>query len=235
MISKIKAKILSFINNTRNPEINRIKNDGLTYLSKEALLEIKKVVKRIESNQVPGIFIETGCALGGSALVISLNKKPKRSFFVYDVFGMIPAPSQMDGNDVVERYELIKSGSAKGINDKKYYGYEENLKTKVENTFNRYGVDVDANNVKLIEGLYENTLKINAQVAFAHIDCDWYKSVMTCLVQIVPHLSKEGIIIIDDYYRWSGCKTATDEYFASVSKEFRLFKKADKLHVERTG
>jgi len=41
---------------------------------------------------------------------------------------------------------------------------------------------------------------------------------MTCLVQIAPNLSKEGIIIIDDYYHWSGCKTATDEYLASEIK-----------------
>ena len=75
MINKIKASLFSFIDDRRNTEIKRIKNDGLTYLSKEALLEIKKAVKRIESKQVPGIFIETGCALGGSALVISLKQK----------------------------------------------------------------------------------------------------------------------------------------------------------------
>lgn len=235
MINKIKTRLFSFIDRSRNTEIKRIKNEGLTYLSEEALLEIKKVVQRIESKQVPGIFIETGCALGGSALAISLNKKTERPFFIYDVFSMIPAPSQMDGKDVLERYETIKSGRAPGIDNKKYYGYEEDLKIKVENTFNRYGVDINAKNIKLIEGLYENTLKVNEKVAFAHIDCDWYESVMTCLIQIVPNLSKEGIIIIDDYYRWSGCKTATDEYFASKSKEFRLFKKVDKLHVERIG
>ena len=233
MINKIIAKLFSFIDDSRNTDINRIKKDGLTYLSKDALIEMKKTISRIESKRIPGIFIETGCALGGSALVISLNKKTERNFFVYDVFGMIPPPSQMDGKDVLERYEIIKSGRSQGINKKKYYGYEEDLKTKVENTLNRYGVDINANNVKLIEGLYENTLKINEKVAFAHIDCDWYESVMTCLVQIAPNLSKEGVIIIDDYYSWSGCKKATDEYFISRSKEFHLFNKAGKLHVER--
>ncbi|MEO6455848.1 MAG: TylF/MycF/NovP-related O-methyltransferase [Ginsengibacter sp.] len=229
MIKKLKDWLFTLT----DANIRRIKSEGLSYLNKGALLEMKKVVKRIESRKVPGIFVETGCALGGSALLISLNKKTTRQFFVYDVFSMIPAPSQKDGSDVIERYETIKSGKSKGINNKKYYGYEENLKAKVENTFSEYGVDVNTNNVKLIEGLYEDTLRINEKVAFAHIDCDWYESVMICLVQIAPNLSTGGVIIIDDYYSWSGCKTATDEYFASKNNQFRLSNKANKLHVER--
>lgn len=229
MINRIKALLFYFI----DTKISRIKADGLTYLSRAALLEMKRAVRKIESKKVPGIFIETGCALGGSALVITMNKKTKRPFFVYDVFSMIPAPSDMDGKDVLERYETIKSGKAKGINDKKYYGYEENLKNQVKSTFDHYGVNVNTNTVTLVEGLYEDTLKVSEKIAFAHIDCDWYESVMTCLSQIAPNLSKEGIIIIDDYYSWSGCKKATDEYFAPKLNEFYLSKKANKLHVQR--
>lgn len=31
---------------------------------------------------------------------------------------------------------------------------------------------------------------------------------------IVPKLSIGGAIVIDDYYDWSGCRKAVDEYFA---------------------
>jgi hypothetical protein len=57
-------------------------------------------------------------------------------------------------------------------------------------------------------------MQIDQPVALAHIDGDWYESVMTCLQRIEPHLSEEGILVIDDYDAWSGCRTAVDEYFA---------------------
>lgn len=233
MIQKLKSKVYSFFLYFNNPEIKRIKKEGLSYLTDRALLEIKKAVNEIEARKVPGILIETGCALGGSAILIALTKNKSLPFYVYDVFDIIPPPSGKDGEDVINRYETIISGNSKGINNDKYYGYEDNLKSKVLATFQRFGVDPSINNVHLVEGLYQDTLKINQPVAFAHIDCDWYESVMTCLVQIVPNLSLGGKLIIDDYYDWSGCQIATDEYFANKEKEFKIFPKAKKLHIER--
>ena len=40
--------------------------------------------------------------------------------YIYDVFGMIPAPSEEDGEDVYKRYEVIVSGKSKGIKDNKW-------------------------------------------------------------------------------------------------------------------
>ncbi len=219
--------------NELSSEIVRLKTEGLTYLTESALVEIKNTIRDIELNSIPGIFIETGCALGGSAILIALNKDRNRIFKIYDVFGLIPAPSKIDGEDVIRRYDVIKSGKSEGINDNKYYGYENDLKTKVINNFNRYNLELTTYNINLIEGLYEDTLIVNEDVAFAHIDCDWYESVMTCLNQIVPYLSKGGKLIIDDYYAWSGCRKATDEYFADKKEIYKFHTAANKLHVER--
>ena len=234
MIKDIQKKIISFFQLFSHPEIKRIKSEGLTYIETDGLIIIKKVIKEIETKKVPGHFIETGCALGGSAVLIGLAKNKERSFFVYDVFDMIPPPTEKDGEDVKDRYKVIKSGSSKGINNNKYYGYEKDIKSKVIDTLCSYGLDLNNNNIILVEGLYQNTLVINEPVAFAHIDCDWYESVMTCLMQITPNLSMQGVMIIDDYYCWSGCKTATDEYFADKRDDFLFRKIAGKLHISKT-
>jgi hypothetical protein len=65
----------------------------------------------------------------------------------------------------------------------------------------------------------------------AHIDCDWYDSVLTCLKNIEPHLAAGGTIIIDDYYVWSECKTAVDEYFEN--KNGYSFNKKEVLHITK--
>ncbi len=54
---------------------------------------------------------------------------------------------------------------------------------------------------------------------------------MTCLVRIAPLVVPGGRIILDDYYKWSGCRTAVDEYF-SAHDGFELEHGA-KLHAVR--
>ena len=55
--------------------------------------------------------------------------------FVYDVFGMIPPPTDNDGEDVQQRYNEIVGGNSKGIKGKSYYGYEDDLYGKVVDWF----------------------------------------------------------------------------------------------------
>ncbi len=217
-----------------NPLGWKIIRNKLTYLRIGALNNLRELIKHVESENIEGILLETGCALGGSAIQMSTAKETERKLKLYDVFGMIPPPSQDDEQDIVERYEEIKSGNSKGIRGDEYYGYKDDLIQTVINNLNQYDCSPTENNIELIQGLYEEKLIINEPVALAHIDCDWYSSVMTCLQQITPHLSVNGYLIIDDYYDWSGCKKAIDEFFTSELKtQFDFIKKNDKLVIKR--
>ena len=68
--------------------------------------------------------------------------------------------------------------------------------------------------MQLVRGLFEDTLHLDGPVAFDHLDGDWYASTTVCLERIAPRLVPGGRIVLDDYYQWSGCRTAVDEYFA---------------------
>jgi hypothetical protein len=206
--------------------------DALTYLDEVALAELVAQVRRIESEAMPGILIEAGCALGGSAIVIASAKRQERPFYIYDVFGMIPPPSHRDGTDVHERFRIIQSGESPGIGGHTYYGYEADLLAKVTTNFVRHHVPVEKNNVRLVKGLFQDTLQVNEPVALAHVDGDWFESVMTCLQRITPHLVHGGALVIDDYFAWSGCRTAVDEYFADNKNEFEFIPRA-RLHILR--
>ena len=89
----------------------------------------------------------------------------------------------------------------------------------------------DERNVELVKGLFEDTIDLDAPVALAHLDGDWYESTMTCLERIAPLLVPGGRIVFDDYYYWSGCRRAVDEYFADRDG-FTLEHRA-RLHVVR--
>jgi asparagine synthase (glutamine-hydrolysing) len=48
----------------------------------------------------------------------------------------------------------------------------------------------------------------------AHIDCDWYEHVKYCLNFIRDAVSKYGVIVVDDYSDWPGCRRAVDEFLS---------------------
>jgi O-methyltransferase len=200
--------------------------DSLTFLDLTALSDLHRMVRSCERNKLEGVLIEAGCAAGGSAIVMTSAKRPSRQIFVYDVFGMIPEPSEKDGADVLDRYKVIKQGDAKGIGDREYYGYESDLMTKVENNFSKHGYPTAKNNVMLVKGLFSDTITGSEPVALAHLDGDWYSSVKVCLERIVPRLVVGGTLVIDDYDAWSGCRKAVDEYFADKKKNFAFVKKS---------
>lgn len=213
--------------------LREIRSRRLTYLSELKLASIAHTCRGIEEKELPGLFIEAGCALGGSTGLIASTKRAERPLQVYDVFGMIPPPSEEDTPDVHERYQAIVEGKSEGIGGDRYYGYEENLYKVVEANLRSLGIDLERESVSLIKGLVQDTLTVDQPVAFAHIDVDWYHPVKTCLERIAPHLVTGGSLILDDYNEWGGCRKATDEYFRDRAGQFDLDDSARSLKVTR--
>ena len=211
--------------------IEAVRAENLTYLKPAMLEDLAAIVVGIERDGIPGLLVEAGAARGGSAVVIAAAKSPERPMKVYDVFGMIPPPTERDGPDVQRRYAEIAAGEARGPGGETYYGYRDDLYAEVVDAFARHGLPVAEHNIELVRGLFEDTIQLDEPVAFAHLDGDWYESTMTCLARIAPMLSPGGRLVLDDYYKWSGCRRAVDEYF-SGRDGFRLEQRT-KLHVVR--
>jgi len=213
-----------------HPVVSEVRKLKLTYLPVGALNDLYEAAVAADETGRPGVFLEAGCALGGSAMVLTQAKAPVRPLYIYDVFGMIPPPTDEDGPDIHERYEKIKSGQAAGIGGDPYYGYEEALMDRVRDTFTTVGLPVDDNAVTLVQGLFQDTITGDEPVALAHIDGDWYDSVRTCLERIGPRLSPGGVMVIDDYFYWSGCRTAVDEFLAKHPDDYTTTRRT-RLHI----
>ena len=217
-----------------SPVVRQVRKRHLTYLGYDALYDLECTVRGLDAADVPGIIVEAGCALGGSTVVLGRAKRPDRPLRVYDVYGMIPPPSEEDGADIHKRYQTIVSGESEGIAGDQYYGYQDNLRDQVANTLRSFGLDLEAHRIELIQGLFEDTLQVDEPVALAHIDADWYQSVMTCLKRLVPYLSPRGVLVLDDYDHWSGCRKAVDEYFADRRDQYSFIRRS-RLHIVRAG
>lgn len=211
--------------------IAAVRAENLTYLAAEDLAVLARQVLETDLVGREGLVIETGAALGGSAIVMAAAKDPARPMRVYDVFGMIPEPSERDGEDVHRRYSSIAGGESEGLGGDTYYGYRDDLHAEVTASFARHGTAVEDHGVELVQGLFEDTLQVDGPVAFAHLDGDWYESTKVCLERIAPHLVAGGRIVLDDYFHYSGCRDAVDDYFAD-RPGYRLERRV-KLHVVR--
>jgi asparagine synthase (glutamine-hydrolysing) len=218
------------------PVAERVRRRRLTYLSPAKLESLYSAITLIKATNIAGDFLDFGIALGGSGICIASELDGQRRFFGFDIFGMIPPPSAEDGEAAGERYRVILAGQSAGIGGDTYYGYVETLLQVVRENFAEFGVPEDGDRVRLLPGLFEETLPHVPEitVALAHIDCDWYRSVRCCLDYVYPRLSRCGFIILDDYNFWEGCKNATDE-FCTAHPDMELVRSQPHAVLRRTA
>lgn len=204
--------------------IRRVIRENLSYNNMNTLFDLAQVAIENEKRHLKGVIIEAGCGAGGSAITLAAAKTRDRKLLVYDVFDLHPPPTAENGTKAIWRYKLIADGKSPGIGGRLYYGYEKDLRDKVLQSLTDFGFEAKKNNIYLKKGLFEDTLKIESPASLAHLDCDCYDSVLTCLNRIVPHLVRGGTMVVHDY--WPGGRKAVEEYFGTMDRnEFRFVQK----------
>ncbi|HEX4780045.1 MAG TPA: TylF/MycF/NovP-related O-methyltransferase [Usitatibacter sp.] len=213
--------------------IQFLRASALTYCGRPGKLEVvHEAAKRVEDAHVPGIFLEAGVAMGGSAIVIAKTKTRERELRLYDVFEMLPPPSANDDPRSHAVYQEFIAGKAGSAVDRNYVDHASDLLAFTRENMAKLGVDPEAENIKFVKGLYERTLEIDRPVAFAHIDCDWYDSVKLCIERVAGWVSPGGIMLFDDYNSFQGCKKAVDEWLPGDSR-FRIVHSGWTVAVQR--
>lgn len=184
---------------------------GRTMCSNARLRGLYLGVKSVIERGVPGGFVECGCALGGSAGLIALTLQKlgaNRQLWLFDTFEGLPAPTHEDPDfDIAMPF----TGACTGTLD------------EVQQLFKSLGV---VEGTHFVKGLFQDTLpdcRID-QIAFLHIDGDWYQSVKTCLINLYDKVAPGGIIQFDDYGYWAGARRAVDEFLSTRQIPCRLRK-----------
>jgi O-methyltransferase len=183
---------------------------GHTWLPPARLKMLERHVRTVERCGVVGDIVECGVAKGGSAALLGLTldrQRSSRRLYLFDTFEGLPAPTAKDP-DYDQAVTWI--GKCRGDLD------------DVKSLLRSLNVDLDR--IKFVKGLFQETLPVThpERVAVAHLDGDWYESTMTCLTNLWPLLSVGGIIQLDDYGMWQGCRVAVDEFFASRQSEIAV-------------
>jgi O-methyltransferase len=83
--------------------------------------------------------------------------------------------------------------------------------------------------VKMVRGWFSETLDCTVdeigQIGLLHLDSDWYSSTREALEATYEHVVSGGVIVIDDYGAWRGCRDAVDEFRGSrrIDQELHRF------------
>jgi len=162
--------------------------------------------------RIPGAIVECGVWRGGSTMAAALALQQANDFrdlYLFDTYAGMSAPTEVDidyaGIPAINRY--VES-SADDHNTWCYASLED-VRTNLAST----GYPQDR--CHLIKGDVLQTLpgQEPSEIAILRLDTDWYESTLHELTYLYPKLSHRGVLIIDDYGHWQGCRKAVDEFF----------------------
>lgn len=189
-----------------------------TMTSPERILALCNAVEYIVENQIPGSFVECGVWHGGSMAAAARTLQRlgdfERDLWLYDTFEGMSEPTGQDvdcwGDDAETLLDQQDREDAKSVWC--VSGLPEVKKVMGETSY-------PAQKINYIEGRVEETLPgcKPEKIALLRLDTDWYESTKCELEQLYPLLQPGGVLIIDDYGHWQGCRKAVDEYFTNHS------------------
>lgn len=163
-----------------------------TMSEEDRLLSLHELAREMLRSNVSGDFVECGVCNGGSAAILAdaIRKSSERKIWLYDTFKGIPAAGPQDD-----------------LEAKKHEGDWKGDVGKVQEVFSK--INFPKERQVVCQGIFEHTFKqVPKSVALIHIDADWYESVLLSLETFYPLIPQGGVIILDDFGWWEGCRKA---------------------------
>ncbi len=177
-----------------------------TMCGTERLYSLYKLSREVCEKDIPGNFVECGVARGGSsaliAFVIKKYSKRERKLFSFDTFEGMPDPGEKD------RHQGIPADDT---------GWGTGTCAATEESLKEIAMKTGVSDVIIpVKGLFQDTLPVKkneiGQIAFLHMDGDWYESTRAILNNLYDSLAEGSSVQVDDYGHWEGCKKAVDEF-----------------------
>ncbi len=177
-----------------------------TMTSIERMFDLYKSVQYVVQAGIPGAIVECGVWQGGAMMLVAHTLKRlgdnARLLQLFDTFRGLPFPDETIDIDALgwRAEDQWKPGWA-----------EARLPEVVGNM-----ASTGYTTVEYIEGMVEHTLAARAveQYALVRLDTDWYASTKVELEVLWGRIAPGGLLHLDDYGHWLGCRKAADEFFA---------------------
>jgi O-methyltransferase len=162
-----------------------------TLCRESKLASLIQLARDVERRGISGDFVECGCFKGGAAALVSYNLSPEKKVWLYDSFEGMPKTSEKDGTEAPQWVGECVASVA-----------------DVEEVFRRVGID--GARLTIRKGWFQDTFNSPSasSISFLHVDADWYNSVALSLETFYDRVVEGGLIVLDDFGHWEGCREA---------------------------
>jgi hypothetical protein len=190
-----------------------------TQLSYERLVSLFGQVAYLERYRIEGALVECGVWRGGASAMMALANLAKgserRHLHLFDSFQGMPEPLiERDGADVLSWAGTVGDGALRstGVNVADAAAVHQLIATRV---------GYPSEFVHIHEGWFQQTLptwrKEIGTIALLRLDGDWYESTMVAFQNLYDSVVPGGIVVVDDYGHFAGCRKATDEFLTTLN------------------
>ncbi len=205
--------------------------DQFTMVSYERLITLWQQVHYLDKARIPGSLVECGTWKGGASGMMALahlkSGVPSRELHLFDSFQGLPEPDKERDGESAVRYASGRAGGALNSIRKCVGPLEENKHLLAD------VIGFPSRLTYYHVGWFQETLrevpKTLGAIALLRIDGDWYESTKICLDTLYAQVSSGGIVVIDDYGKWPGCRKAVDEFMAKLNPPLFL------NHIDAAG
>lgn len=199
-----------------------------TLTSPQRLIATADAVDYVVRRDVPGALLECGVWRGGSVLMMVSTLLrlgvTDRDVYLFDTFEGMTAPSDRDTSAFSES-GVATWARATAAGRRAWDGwFNPNVFSIDDVRALIVGTGYPPERLHFVCGRVEDTIPVDAPecLALMRLDTDWYESTRHEMEHLYPRLSYGGVLIIDDYGHWDGCRQAVDEYLATTSKPLLL-------------
>lgn len=201
----------------------KIKIKPYTMLNDIRLKNIIDTMNCISQNKIDGDIVECGVWKGGSVALMAhtmLKNNDLRNLHLFDAFDEICQPdAAVDGTRAIREVGGLDNAKGKlepvkGIYNNDTIGGAGNEEQVLHLLTEDIGFPSEK--IHLHKGWFQDVLPTTKheikKIALLRLDGDWYASTKVCLDHLFEKLIIGGILIVDDYGAYEGCKKAVDEY-----------------------
>jgi len=207
---------------------------GFTMSTPIDMATLYELVVHLDRYNIDGDMVECGVWKGGSSGIMGIahtreNRQAARTIHMFDSFDDIIGPNiEKDagrGLDEINEF-MAKSGQKladfegnkplKGIYDR--LGGHGKVEIVRELLVDRIGYPEDKLNFHV--GLFQDTVPAARgieKIEVLRLDGDWYESIKIPLDHFYDRVVPGGVVIIDDYWTYEGCRRAVDEFMEERS------------------
>jgi O-methyltransferase len=190
-----------------------------TRVPMNGLKALCECIRSVEARRIDGAFVECGVWRGGTAaLLVDGAGRQSRPVWLFDSFQGMPEATE---HDDCGRSDALSGGRRGGrlvstgtnVATKEYFQFLAGTR-----------LELDMASVHVVEGWFQETLpRVNKDIgpiALLRLDGDFYESTKVILEQLYEQVAPGGVVLVDDYHSFSGCKKAIDEMLGDRTRDF---------------